>query len=62
MALGKRLLELLGEESAIFLTQEKAEPSPATHAILTVLKAGETVHLLRRVHKTLSAPGAAFGH
>ena len=28
-------------------------PTPATHAILTVLKAGETVYLLQRVYQTL---------
>ena len=31
---------------------ESVRPSPATRAILTVLKAGETVHLIDRVEDT----------
>ena len=32
---------------------EAAQPSPATHAILTVLKAGETVYEADKLPKTL---------
>ena len=45
--------ELIEKMEAEWERLEKPLPAPATHAILAVLKAGETVYLMYRVYKTL---------
>ena len=52
-ALQPAVLRRLGSRSVPRLPGGAVLPSPATHAILTVLMAGETVYLLHKVYKTL---------